>query len=120
MVQQQAASRFGLPLSLFTYDNALTTQLNTASTRRSATGQLLAPNSVTFRYAHDGLDVVKTFTFDSSYVDRRARRGKAQWLAGPRACRMARRPRRYGGVPCRQRQAHHVPCAHSVAACLVD
>ncbi|MGZ4845998.1 MAG: membrane protein insertase YidC, partial [Candidatus Angelobacter sp.] len=34
----------------------------------SATGQLLAPNSVTFRYAAAGLDVQKTFSFDSSYV----------------------------------------------------
>ncbi len=68
MVQQQAASRFGLPLSLFTYDNNLTTQLNSALYEASATGQLLAPNSVTFHYAAGGLDVVKTFSFDTSYV----------------------------------------------------
>ena len=68
MVQEQAASRFGLPLSLFTYDNGLTTQLNTALYQPSATGQLLAPNSVTFHYAAGGLDVVKTFSFDTSYV----------------------------------------------------
>ncbi|HMG84545.1 MAG TPA: membrane protein insertase YidC [Terracidiphilus sp.] len=68
MVQQDAASRFGLPLSLFTYDNGLTTQLNTALYEASATGQLLAPNSVTFHYAAGGLDVVKTFSFDSTYV----------------------------------------------------
>ena len=68
MVQQDAASRFGLPLSLFTYDNGLTTQLNSALYQPSATGQLLAPNSVTFRYAAGGLDVQKTFSFDSSYV----------------------------------------------------
>ena len=68
MVQQQAANLFGLPLSLFTYDNGLTTQLNTALYQASATGQLLAPNSVTFHYAAGGLDVVKTFSFDTSYV----------------------------------------------------
>jgi YidC/Oxa1 family membrane protein insertase len=68
MVQQQAAGRFGLPLSLFTYDNALTTQLNTALYEPSVTGHVLAPNSVTFRYASGGLDVVKTFTFDTSHV----------------------------------------------------
>lgn len=68
IVQQQAASRFGLPLSLFTYDSDLTTQLNTALYQASATGQLLAPNSVTFHYAANGLDVVKTFSFDTSYV----------------------------------------------------
>ncbi|MGC1450586.1 MAG: membrane protein insertase YidC [Candidatus Sulfotelmatobacter sp.] len=68
MVQQQAASRFGLPLSLYTYDNGLTTQLNEALYQPSATGQLLAPNSVTFHYAANSLDVVKTFSFDTSYV----------------------------------------------------
>jgi YidC/Oxa1 family membrane protein insertase len=68
MVQQDAASRFGLPLSLYTYDNALTTQLNTALYEASATGQVLAPNSVSFHYAAGGLDVVKTFSFDTSYA----------------------------------------------------
>jgi YidC/Oxa1 family membrane protein insertase len=68
MVQQDAASRFGLPLSLYTYDNDLTTQLNTALYQASATGQVLAPNSISFHYAAGGLDVVKTFTFDSSYA----------------------------------------------------
>lgn len=68
MVQQQAASRFGQPLSLYTYDNALTTQLNTALYQASAVGQLLAPNSVTFHYAANGLDVVKTISFDTTYV----------------------------------------------------
>ena len=68
MVQQQAAAQFGLPLSLFTYDNDLTAQLNTALYQPSTTGQLLAPNSVTFHYAAGGLDVVKTFSFDSSYA----------------------------------------------------
>jgi YidC/Oxa1 family membrane protein insertase len=68
MVQQQAAELFGRPLSLFTYDNDLTAQLNTALYQPSTTGQLLAPNSVTFHYAAGGIDVVKTFSFDSSYA----------------------------------------------------
>jgi YidC/Oxa1 family membrane protein insertase len=68
IVQQQAASRFGQPLSLYTYDNALTTELNTALYKASATGHLLAPNSITFQYASNGLDVVKTFSFNTSYV----------------------------------------------------
>ena len=58
MVQQQAADMFGLPLSLYTYDNTLTTQLNTALYQPSATGQVLAPNSVSFHYAAGGLDVL--------------------------------------------------------------
>ncbi len=68
MVQQDAASRFGFPLSLYTYESELTTQLNTALYQASATGQVLAPNSVSFHYAAGGLEVEKTFTFDSSYA----------------------------------------------------
>ena len=68
MVQQQTAESFGLPLSLYTYDNALTAQLNSALYQPSTTGQVLAPNSVSFHYAAGGLDVVKTFSFDSSYA----------------------------------------------------
>ena len=68
MVQEQAAARFGLPLSLYTYDSGLTNQLNTALYQPSKTGALLAPNSVSFHYAAGGLDVVKTFSFDNSYV----------------------------------------------------
>jgi len=68
MVQPQAAARFGLPLSLFTYENGLTEQLNQALYQASATGQVLAPKSITFHYAAGGLDAVKTISFDSSYV----------------------------------------------------
>ncbi|HTX75688.1 MAG TPA: membrane protein insertase YidC [Terracidiphilus sp.] len=68
MVQQQASARFGFPLSLFTYEPALTTELNQALYQPSATGTLHAPASLTFHYAQNGVDVLKTFTFDSSYV----------------------------------------------------
>ncbi len=68
LVQPQLAERFGLPLSLFTYEPALNTQLNQALYQASATGIRLAPGSLTFHYAQGGLDVVKTFRFDSSYV----------------------------------------------------
>jgi YidC/Oxa1 family membrane protein insertase len=65
---------FGLPLSLFTYEPELTKQLNSAlyqvsvSGALSPAGVLQAPGSVTFHYADNGLDVVKTFHFDASYV----------------------------------------------------
>jgi YidC/Oxa1 family membrane protein insertase len=65
---------FGLPLSLFTYEPELTKQLNealyqvTVSGAASSTGVLQAPGSLTFHYAANGLDVVKTFRFDASYV----------------------------------------------------
>jgi len=65
---------FGLPLSLYTYEPELTKQLNealyqvTVSGADSPTGVLQAPGSITFHYAANGLDVVKTFRFDVSYV----------------------------------------------------
>jgi len=68
MVQPQLAEKFGLPLSLFTYEPALTSQLNSALYEASATGTLLAPGKLTFHYEQNGLDVVKTFGFNSSYV----------------------------------------------------
>jgi len=75
LVQAQAAGRFGFPLSLFTYDSALTTQLNQAlyqvtvsGAQPTATGLVAAPAAVTFHYSSNGLDVVKTFHFDSTYV----------------------------------------------------
>ena len=75
LVQPQAAARFGLPLALYTYEPALTTQLNDAlyqvsygGAQPSATGQLLAPATITFHYSANGIDAVKTFSFGTSYV----------------------------------------------------
>jgi YidC/Oxa1 family membrane protein insertase len=78
MVQPQAADKFGFPLSLFTYEPALNEELNkkalyqlTASgAQPSVTGYVEVPatNALTFHYAANGLDVVKTFRFDTSYV----------------------------------------------------
>ncbi len=77
MVQPQVAEHFGNPLSLFTYpdepvsmsqlNNSLY-QLTVEGAQPSATGLVLAPTALTFHYAAGGLDVVKTFRFDSSYV----------------------------------------------------
>ncbi len=75
LVQAQASERFGQPLELFTYEPALTAELNQAlyqvtveGTQPTTTGLLLAPSSVTYHYAANGVDVVKTIHFDSSYV----------------------------------------------------
>jgi YidC/Oxa1 family membrane protein insertase len=68
MVQTQAASRFGLPLSAFTYDDALTAQLNQALYKASATGTVQSPAAITFHYQQNGVDVLKTFRFESGYV----------------------------------------------------
>jgi YidC/Oxa1 family membrane protein insertase len=98
MVQPQASAQFGFPLSLYTYEPALTTQLNqalyqvsVAGAQPSATGVVLAPTTLTFHYAASGLDAVKTFRFDSSYVvdiethvlrDASPVRALVQWPAG--------------------------------------
>jgi YidC/Oxa1 family membrane protein insertase len=74
MVQPQAAARFGYPLSLFTYDNSFTSQLNsalyqvTASGSTASTGAYIAPGTLTFHYSQNGVEVVKTYHFDSTYV----------------------------------------------------
>ena len=76
LVQQQVSERFGFPLALFTYPDSpvKSSQLNdalyqvTVSGSQSAAGTVLAPATVSFRYAFNGLDVVKTLHFASNYV----------------------------------------------------
>jgi YidC/Oxa1 family membrane protein insertase len=78
MVQPQASAYFGLPLSLFTYEPALNEELNkkalyqvtATGAQPSVTGHVEVPatSALTFHYAANGLDVVKTFRFDASYV----------------------------------------------------
>jgi YidC/Oxa1 family membrane protein insertase len=68
LVNSDAAGKFGLPLSLFTYDDGLKSRLNSAMYVASATGTLHAPAELSFDYSAGGLAVHKTFHFDSSYV----------------------------------------------------
>ena len=78
LVQPQAAEKFGYPLSLFTYEPALNDQLNKAAlyqltvtgAQPTAGGHVDVPatSALTFRYSANGMDVVKTFRFDSSFV----------------------------------------------------
>ncbi len=68
LVHEQAAQKFGYPLSLYTYDAATTTALSQVLYIPSATGTLASPASLTFKYADNGLAVTKTFTFDETYV----------------------------------------------------
>jgi YidC/Oxa1 family membrane protein insertase len=73
LVQPQTSAKFGLPLSYFTYEPALTTELNqglyqVSGTQASPAGQVLAPAAITFHYAANSIDAVKTLLFDSSYV----------------------------------------------------
>lgn len=63
-----ATTQFGYPLSLFVYDQNLNDRLNKALYVASSSGTVTAPGSLSFHYSEGGLDVTKTFRFDSSYV----------------------------------------------------
>jgi YidC/Oxa1 family membrane protein insertase len=68
LVNPLAAQKFGYPLSLWTYDEALRNRLNSALYVASNEGQLTAPAQITFEYADQDLVVRKTFRFDHTYV----------------------------------------------------
>ena len=60
--------KFGLPLSLYTYDQNLRNQINSALYVASATGNLSAPGELGFDYSNGGVTVHKSFAFGSTYV----------------------------------------------------
>ncbi len=68
LVHTQAAQVVGYPLSLYTYDAALTDSLKKALYVPSASGVLAAPASLTFTYSDGATQVKKTFSFDETYV----------------------------------------------------
>ncbi len=68
LVHSDAARTVGFPLSLYTYDPALTANLAKALYLPSATGNLTAPSVLTYKFAADGYEVTKTFSFGDSYV----------------------------------------------------
>jgi YidC/Oxa1 family membrane protein insertase len=68
LVNNAAAAKYGYPLSLWTYDEALRNKMNTVLYVPSTTGGLKAPNNLTFEYADQDVDVRKTVHFDRSYV----------------------------------------------------
>ena len=68
LVHQEAAKQFGYPLSLYTYDQALTAKLNSGLYVASATGTLQAPGELTFEFSDGDLAAKKTFRFSDSYV----------------------------------------------------
>jgi YidC/Oxa1 family membrane protein insertase len=61
-------AKLGLPLSLYTYDQNLRNQINSALYVASASGPLTAPGELTFDYANGGVSVRKSFVFGTSYV----------------------------------------------------
>ena len=68
LVNAAASTKYGYPLSLWTYDEALRTKLNQALYVSSAAGLVRAPASLVFEYAESGLTVRKELHFDHSYV----------------------------------------------------
>ncbi len=68
LVDHFASAKFGYPMSLYTYDQGLNQTLANAMYVASSTGNLQAPATLTFRYAANGLDVTKTFSFGQGYM----------------------------------------------------
>ena len=68
LVHPIAAPQFGYPLSLYTYDQALSKKLSEALYVSNQAASLVAPATVTFEYADSDVTVSKKFTFDHSYV----------------------------------------------------
>jgi YidC/Oxa1 family membrane protein insertase len=68
LVHDAAATQFGYPLSLYTYDAGLTRSLAQGLYVASATGTLQAPASLSFNYAAGNIVVKKTFSFGADYV----------------------------------------------------
>ncbi len=60
LVNTAAAERYGYPLSLWTYDEDLRNQLNSALYVASSSGTLTAPAEITFEYADRDLAVRKS------------------------------------------------------------
>ncbi len=68
LVNPAAAQKFGYPLSLWTYDEAVRSRLSSALYVASSEGQLTAPAQISFEYSDQDLVVHKTFRFDHTYV----------------------------------------------------
>jgi len=62
------ATKFGYPLSLFTYDENLRNQINSALYVASTSGNVSAPGELTYEYASGDISVRKSFVFGDSYV----------------------------------------------------
>jgi len=67
LVNATAAEKYGYPLTLWSYDEALRNKLNSVLYVATGTGTT-APAEIKFAYADGDLTVQKTYTFDSSYV----------------------------------------------------
>ena len=63
-----ATSNLGLPLSLFTYDDALRSKINSALYVVNPTSQVAVPGELNFEFSDGSVSVHKTLRFDHSYV----------------------------------------------------
>lgn len=68
LVNQTAATKYGYPLSLYTYDESVRNKLNSALYVPSETGNKTTPTTLTFEYSDGGLVVKKSLQFDNTYV----------------------------------------------------
>jgi YidC/Oxa1 family membrane protein insertase len=68
LVHPIAAPKYGYPLSLWTYDQALRDKINGALFVPSLTGRQAAPADISFEWADADTVVRKSFHFDESYV----------------------------------------------------
>ena len=68
LVNGAASVKYGYPLSLWTYDEALRNKLNSALYVPSVSGQITAPAEITFEYADQDVTVRKAFRFDHTYT----------------------------------------------------
>lgn len=69
LVHQQAASQYGYPLSLWSWDESLRNKLNSGLYITSATGVQAVPGTLSFEFSDGDVTVTKKLTFsDNSYV----------------------------------------------------
>ena len=68
LVNPAAASKYGNPLSLWTYDEGLRNRMSSALYLVSEEGKQTSPTTLTFEYSDQDLAVEKTFRFDQTYV----------------------------------------------------
>jgi YidC/Oxa1 family membrane protein insertase len=68
LVNSAGAAKYGFPMSLWTYDENLRNKLNSALYMVNKMGTAQAPDSISFEYADDEVQVRKSFRFDHTYV----------------------------------------------------
>jgi len=68
LVNSAGAQKYGLPLSVWTYDENQRNKINSVLYASSESGTLKAPAAITFEYADQDFSVRKVFRFDHTYI----------------------------------------------------